>query len=196
MIYKIGSGGATMSGRSANWSDQKFAIESATRTEGNSFDGKYSITGTTAEGQPYSGSLDVKKDGEGYDAASTSTAARGPKGAQNRGKKHVSAWMTHFRGVPSVLHAPLASPRLVVTHAGMPSNEIFTNTPVGALYKERRSPGSDGRMRGQICKTKASAAPPCSMPAHAKARPAAREPNNHSSRGCKTTRPRAALSIA
>ena len=56
-----------MSGRSADLGDQKFAIESATRTDGTSFDGKYSITGTTAEGQPYSGSLDVRKDGEGYD---------------------------------------------------------------------------------------------------------------------------------
>jgi len=67
MIYKIATGGASMSGRAAAFGDQKFAIENVTRTEGTSFDGKYSITGTTAEGQAYSGSLDIKKDGEGYD---------------------------------------------------------------------------------------------------------------------------------
>ena len=66
MLYKIGNNGATMTGRSAMWGDQKFAIENATRTEGATFEGKYSVTGTTAEGRPYSGSLEIKKDGDGY----------------------------------------------------------------------------------------------------------------------------------
>ena len=66
-IYKIGPGGAAMSGRSANFGDQKFAIENATRGEGTSFEGKYSVTGTTEDGKPYSGTLETKKDGEGHD---------------------------------------------------------------------------------------------------------------------------------
>ena len=66
VLYKIGNNGASLSGRSAMWGDQKFAIENATRTEGTTFEGKYSVTGTTADGKPYSGSLETKKDGEGY----------------------------------------------------------------------------------------------------------------------------------
>jgi hypothetical protein len=66
MLYKVSGDGATLDGRIATWGDQKFGIEKATRTEGTGFDGKYSLTGTTAQGQPYSGSLEIKKQGEGY----------------------------------------------------------------------------------------------------------------------------------
>lgn len=66
MLYKIGKGNA-LSGRAATFGDNKFSIESARQTDGTTFEGKYSVTGTTADGNPYSGSLEIKKDGEGYD---------------------------------------------------------------------------------------------------------------------------------
>ena len=66
MLYKVSGDGANLSGRSAMFGDQKFAIENATRTEGTTFDGKYSVTGTTVDGHPYSGTLETKKNGDGY----------------------------------------------------------------------------------------------------------------------------------
>jgi hypothetical protein len=65
-LYKIASDG-TLDGRIARWGEDKFAIEKATRSEGTTFVGKYSITGTTADGNPYTGTLEIKKDGAGYD---------------------------------------------------------------------------------------------------------------------------------
>jgi hypothetical protein len=65
-VYKILPDG-TLDGRRALFGENKFSIEKATRTEGDTFGAKYSITGTTAEGQPYSGTLETKKDGDGYD---------------------------------------------------------------------------------------------------------------------------------
>ncbi len=65
-LYKIGSDG-TLDGRIAMWGEEKFAIEKAVRTEGTTFVGKYLVTGTTADGNPYSGTLEIKKDGAGYD---------------------------------------------------------------------------------------------------------------------------------
>jgi hypothetical protein len=65
-LYKIAPDG-TLDGRVAMWGEEKFALEKATRTEGTTFVGKYSVTGTTADGKPYSGSLEIKKDGSGYD---------------------------------------------------------------------------------------------------------------------------------
>ncbi|HEY2846810.1 MAG TPA: hypothetical protein VGI80_03270 [Pyrinomonadaceae bacterium] len=66
MLYKVSGDGASLDGRSAMWGEQKFAIEKGERTEGTGFEGKYSLTGTTTDGKPYSGSLEIKKQGEGY----------------------------------------------------------------------------------------------------------------------------------
>ena len=66
ILYKVSGDGEKLDGRSAAWGDQKFGVENAARTEGTGFEGKYSITGTTAAGKAYSGSLEVKKQGEGY----------------------------------------------------------------------------------------------------------------------------------
>jgi hypothetical protein len=65
-LYKIAADG-TLDGRIARLGDTQFAIEKATRAEGDSFAGKYTLTGTTADGKPYSGTLETRKDGEGYD---------------------------------------------------------------------------------------------------------------------------------
>jgi hypothetical protein len=65
-VYKILPDG-TLDGRRAAFGENAFGIEKATRTEGDTFAGKYAITGTTADGQPYAGTLETKKDGEGYD---------------------------------------------------------------------------------------------------------------------------------
>ena len=66
ILYKVSGDGATLDGRSANFGEQKFGLENATRTEGSSFEGKYNVTGTTADGKSYSGSLETKKQGDGY----------------------------------------------------------------------------------------------------------------------------------
>lgn len=65
-LFRVSGDGASLSGRSAMFGDQKFAIENATRTEGTTFEGKYSVTGTTVDGHAYSGTLETKKNGEGY----------------------------------------------------------------------------------------------------------------------------------
>ena len=67
-LFKILPGGK-LDGRTVLFGASKFGMEKGEQTEGNTFVGKYSITGTTAEGQPYSGSATVTKDGEGYDFA-------------------------------------------------------------------------------------------------------------------------------
>ncbi|HVF48080.1 MAG TPA: hypothetical protein VNA17_10975 [Pyrinomonadaceae bacterium] len=66
VLYRIASDG-TLEGRITRWGETSFAMEKASRTEGNSFVGKYAVTGTTADGKPYSGALTIKRDGGGYD---------------------------------------------------------------------------------------------------------------------------------
>lgn len=65
IIYKIASDG-TMDGRSVFWADEKFGFEKAIRTDGTGFVGKYSISGMSADGKPYSGELTTSKNGGGY----------------------------------------------------------------------------------------------------------------------------------
>lgn len=66
VLYKIASDG-TLDGRVARWGETSFALEKATRTEGTSFAGKYSVTGTSVDGKPYSGQLTTTKNGAGYE---------------------------------------------------------------------------------------------------------------------------------
>lgn len=66
VLYRIASDGM-LEGRIARWGETSFALEKATRTEGTGFVGKYAVTGTTADGKPYSGTLTIVRDGGGYD---------------------------------------------------------------------------------------------------------------------------------
>ncbi|MGB2752685.1 MAG: hypothetical protein WBC19_11570 [Pyrinomonadaceae bacterium] len=66
VLYKIASDGS-FDGRSVLWGDEKFGEEKAVRVEGTGFVGKYMVTGTTADGKTYLGSLAIVKDGAGYD---------------------------------------------------------------------------------------------------------------------------------
>lgn len=66
VLYKIASDGS-LDGRIARWGEEKFATEKATRVEGTGFVGKYTVVGLTAAGEQYTGTLNIKKDGAGYD---------------------------------------------------------------------------------------------------------------------------------
>lgn len=65
VLFKISSDGS-LDGRAAYWGEENFAVQKATRTEGTGFVGKYSLTGTSAEGTSYNGTLTIVKDGGGY----------------------------------------------------------------------------------------------------------------------------------
>lgn len=65
ILYKIGADGS-LDGKSGYWGVNDAETEKATRTSGTELEGKYDITGKTPEGKDYKGTLDVKKDGEGY----------------------------------------------------------------------------------------------------------------------------------
>jgi hypothetical protein len=66
VLFKI-AGDGSLDGRVAYWGEEKFAVQKATRTEGTGFVGKYTVSGTSADGTPYNGTLTIKKDGGGYD---------------------------------------------------------------------------------------------------------------------------------
>ena len=66
VLYKVLTGG-NLDGRTVGWGDEKFGMEKAEKVDGTNFPGKYKVTGTTADGKPYSGSMEIQKDGEGYD---------------------------------------------------------------------------------------------------------------------------------
>mgnify|MGYP006198848991 CR=1 FL=1 len=65
VLYRISSDGA-LDGRSVMWNGTKYGTEKGIRTEGRNFPGMYDITGTSPEGQNYSGPLKITKNGEGY----------------------------------------------------------------------------------------------------------------------------------
>ncbi len=64
-LYKIGSNGA-IDGRVAAWGSTLYGSEHAQQIEGNNFEGKYKVTGKTAAGAPYEGTIKVKKMLAGY----------------------------------------------------------------------------------------------------------------------------------
>ncbi|MBP6003302.1 MAG: hypothetical protein KA746_07700 [Pyrinomonadaceae bacterium] len=64
-LYKISSDGV-LDGRVATWGEYTFGTERATRVEGSNFDGKYKVTGTRNYGKQYEGSIDVTRNGSGY----------------------------------------------------------------------------------------------------------------------------------
>ncbi|MEP6947181.1 MAG: hypothetical protein ABJA02_14770 [Acidobacteriota bacterium] len=64
-LYKIGPNGG-MDGRVAAWGGTEYASEHAQQTADSNFDGKYTVTGKSADGAPYEGTIDVKKTLTGY----------------------------------------------------------------------------------------------------------------------------------
>lgn len=65
VMYKIGADGS-LDGKSGYWGVNSAESEKGTRKSGSGLEGSYDITGTNVEGKDYKGTLDVKKDGEGY----------------------------------------------------------------------------------------------------------------------------------
>jgi hypothetical protein len=65
VLYKIGADGS-LDGRSGYWGVNSAETEKGTRKSGSDLDGTYEIAGTNVEGKEYKGTLDIKKDGEGY----------------------------------------------------------------------------------------------------------------------------------
>lgn len=68
VLYKISSDGS-LDGKSGYWGVNNAESEKATRTSGTDLEGKYDISGKNPEGKDYKGTLEVKKDGEGYSFA-------------------------------------------------------------------------------------------------------------------------------
>lgn len=65
VVYRILPDG-TLNGRIARWGEYTFGSESATRVEGSGFVGKYDVKGSTSDGKPYTGTLEISKSGSGY----------------------------------------------------------------------------------------------------------------------------------
>jgi hypothetical protein len=65
VLYRIASDGG-LTGRVARWGESLFGTETGTRTEGTSFAGTYDIKGTTADRKEYSGTLNIARNGAGY----------------------------------------------------------------------------------------------------------------------------------
>jgi hypothetical protein len=64
-LYKIASDGS-LDGKIARWGEYTFTTEKATKLEGKNFDGKYLVKGSYSDGKPYEGTIDVTKNGKGY----------------------------------------------------------------------------------------------------------------------------------
>jgi hypothetical protein len=65
VLYKIGADGS-LDGKAGYWGVDSAESEKATRTSGSDLEGKYDVAGKSPEGKDYKGTLEVKKDGEGY----------------------------------------------------------------------------------------------------------------------------------
>jgi hypothetical protein len=66
VLYKIGADGS-LDGKSGYWGVNSAETEKGTRKSGSDLDGTYDIAGTNVEGKDYKGTLEIKKDGEGYE---------------------------------------------------------------------------------------------------------------------------------
>jgi hypothetical protein len=64
-LYRIAPDGS-LNGSIANWGEYTYGMEMAERIEGTTFEGKYKVSGTTNDGKAYSGTIDIKKNGGGY----------------------------------------------------------------------------------------------------------------------------------
>jgi hypothetical protein len=65
VLYKIGADGS-LDGKAGYWGVDSAESEKATRTSGSDLEGKYDVTGKNPDGRDYKGTLQIKKDGEGY----------------------------------------------------------------------------------------------------------------------------------
>ena len=65
VLYMIGADG-TLDGKAGYWENNSSESEVAKRTSGTGLEGDYAITGKNTQGQPYEGTLAVKKNGAGY----------------------------------------------------------------------------------------------------------------------------------
>lgn len=65
VLYKIGADGS-LDGKSGYWGVNSDESEKASRKSGTDLDGTYDVTGRNVDGKYYKGTLEVKKDGEGY----------------------------------------------------------------------------------------------------------------------------------
>ncbi len=65
VLYKIGADGS-LDGKAGYWGINSAESEKGTRKSGTDLDGTYDISGQNPEGKAYKGTLDIKKDGEGY----------------------------------------------------------------------------------------------------------------------------------
>jgi hypothetical protein len=65
VLYKVGSDGS-LDGKAGYWSVNSIESEKGTRTKGTGVDGEYAITGKTAAGKDYKGTLTIKPEGTGY----------------------------------------------------------------------------------------------------------------------------------
>src|SRR5207237_10707329 len=64
-LYKIADDGS-LDGKIARWGQYTFEIEKAVHTGGKNFDGKYKVSGTTNDGKAYEGTIEVVKNGKGF----------------------------------------------------------------------------------------------------------------------------------
>lgn len=64
-LYRIDPNGSMM-GSIANWGEFTYGFEKVERIEGSTFEGKYRMSGTTNKGTAYDGTIEVKKNGMGY----------------------------------------------------------------------------------------------------------------------------------
>lgn len=65
VLYKIGADGS-LDGKAGYWGVNDSESETATRTSGSDLEGNYSVKGKSPEGKDYTGTLAIKKAGEGY----------------------------------------------------------------------------------------------------------------------------------
>ena len=65
VLYKVNEK-RSIDGKAGYWGVNKAEFETGMATSGGGFDARYSVQGRNVEGIAYSGSLIVKKDGEGY----------------------------------------------------------------------------------------------------------------------------------
>ncbi|MEO7540225.1 MAG: hypothetical protein ABIV21_09360 [Pyrinomonadaceae bacterium] len=64
-LYRITADGS-LDGSIANWGQYTKGTETAKRIEGSTFEGKYQMSGTTNVGKAYDGTIEIKKNGMGY----------------------------------------------------------------------------------------------------------------------------------
>jgi hypothetical protein len=65
VLYKMLPDG-TLDGKAGYWGNNSSEKETAKRIKGSDLEGSYEVTGTNTGGQPYKGTLEVKKSGAGY----------------------------------------------------------------------------------------------------------------------------------